>query len=44
MRGAQAPPLLGQHTAEVLAELGVGDEEIAELAARGAAENPPKML
>ena len=29
------PPLLGQHTAEVLRELGRSDEEIAELTARG---------
>jgi crotonobetainyl-CoA:carnitine CoA-transferase CaiB-like acyl-CoA transferase len=29
------PPLLGQHTAEVLAELGRSEEEVAELAARG---------
>jgi crotonobetainyl-CoA:carnitine CoA-transferase CaiB-like acyl-CoA transferase len=37
MREAEPPPLLGQHTAEVLAELGVTDEELAELVARGAA-------
>jgi crotonobetainyl-CoA:carnitine CoA-transferase CaiB-like acyl-CoA transferase len=29
------PPLLGQHTAEVLAELGRGSDEVQELAARG---------
>jgi crotonobetainyl-CoA:carnitine CoA-transferase CaiB-like acyl-CoA transferase len=29
------PPLLGQHTAEVLAELGRSDEEVEELAGRG---------
>jgi crotonobetainyl-CoA:carnitine CoA-transferase CaiB-like acyl-CoA transferase len=32
---AQPPPLLGQHTAEVLKELGKSDEEIAALGARG---------
>ena len=30
------PPRLGEHTAEVLAELGYSDEEIDELAASGA--------
>src|SRR5438067_7288460 len=37
MRSAEPPPLLGEHTAEVLAELGVGQNELAELVARGAA-------
>jgi crotonobetainyl-CoA:carnitine CoA-transferase CaiB-like acyl-CoA transferase len=32
---ATAPPLLGQHTAEVLAELGRSEEEVAALAQRG---------
>ncbi len=30
------PPLLGEHTREVLAEMGVGDEEFAQLRAGGA--------
>jgi crotonobetainyl-CoA:carnitine CoA-transferase CaiB-like acyl-CoA transferase len=37
---SQPPPLLGEHTAEVLAELGRSDEEIAELLASGAAASP----
>lgn len=35
LRPAAAPPLLGEHTAEVLAELGVGDERQTELEERG---------
>jgi CoA:oxalate CoA-transferase len=38
LRAPVAPPLLGQHTAEVLAELGVGRDELRELEARGAIE------
>ena len=36
MPPASAPPLLGQHTREVLTELGVGDDELEALQARGA--------
>ncbi len=36
LRPATAPPLLGEHTREVLRELGRTDEEIEELAGRGA--------
>jgi crotonobetainyl-CoA:carnitine CoA-transferase CaiB-like acyl-CoA transferase len=36
MPEATAPPLLGQHTAEVLRECGVDDDEIRALADRGA--------
>ncbi|WP_395395505.1 CaiB/BaiF CoA transferase family protein [Novosphingobium sp. BL-8A] len=31
-----APPMLGEHTAEVLAEIGIGEERLAELRAAGA--------
>jgi formyl-CoA transferase len=30
------PPLLGEHTSEVLRELGIGPEEQAQLQAQGA--------
>jgi crotonobetainyl-CoA:carnitine CoA-transferase CaiB-like acyl-CoA transferase len=36
-----APPLLGQHTGEVLAELGLDADEIAVLRAQGALGPPP---
>ena len=36
-REPSAPPLLGEHTAEVLGELGRSNEEISELVERGAA-------
>ncbi|MEA2496219.1 MAG: hypothetical protein QOJ29_4130, partial [Thermoleophilaceae bacterium] len=36
MPAPSAPPLLGQHTAEVLRECGVGDEEMTALQQRGA--------
>jgi crotonobetainyl-CoA:carnitine CoA-transferase CaiB-like acyl-CoA transferase len=35
-RPREAPPLLGQHTAEVLGELGVDDERLSDLERRGA--------
>jgi crotonobetainyl-CoA:carnitine CoA-transferase CaiB-like acyl-CoA transferase len=38
MRAPEPPPLLGEHTREVLAELGVGDREFELLAARGAVQ------
>jgi crotonobetainyl-CoA:carnitine CoA-transferase CaiB-like acyl-CoA transferase len=38
MRTPGPPPLLGQHTAEVLREIGVTDDDLAALIERGAAE------
>jgi crotonobetainyl-CoA:carnitine CoA-transferase CaiB-like acyl-CoA transferase len=38
---SRPPPLLGEHTAEVLSELGRSDEEIADLLASGAAAATP---
>ena len=35
------PPLLGQHTAEVLGELGVDDERLASLEERGVIARSP---
>ncbi len=35
LRSTVAPPLLGQHTAEVLGELGLDSDQIAQLAAAG---------
>jgi crotonobetainyl-CoA:carnitine CoA-transferase CaiB-like acyl-CoA transferase len=35
------PPLLGQHTAEVLRELGVDDERLASLEERGVIVRSP---
>src|SRR5437764_447798 len=40
LREPQAPPLLGQHTVEVLKEIGVDDAEIERLAANGVVEQP----
>jgi crotonobetainyl-CoA:carnitine CoA-transferase CaiB-like acyl-CoA transferase len=36
----EAPPLLGQHTAEVLAELGVDEDRLAALERRGVIARP----
>ena len=41
LAAAAPPPLLGQHTAEVLGELGVGDERLASLEERGVIARPP---
>ena len=38
LREPQAPPLLGEHTAEVLKEIGCDDAEIERLAANGVVE------
>ncbi|MEA2482248.1 MAG: hypothetical protein QOC55_195, partial [Thermoleophilaceae bacterium] len=40
MPAPAAPPLLGQHTREVLAELGVSDDEFKALKTRGAVAVP----
>jgi len=40
IRPASPPPLLGQHTAEVLAELGCSPDRVEELVARGVAARP----
>jgi crotonobetainyl-CoA:carnitine CoA-transferase CaiB-like acyl-CoA transferase len=38
LRPPHAPPLLGEHTADVLREIGIEDAEIERLAAAGAIE------
>jgi crotonobetainyl-CoA:carnitine CoA-transferase CaiB-like acyl-CoA transferase len=38
---SRPPPVLGQHTAEVLKELGVDDERLASLEERGVIARPP---
>jgi crotonobetainyl-CoA:carnitine CoA-transferase CaiB-like acyl-CoA transferase len=40
LRSPVAPPLLGEHTAEVLAELGVDDKRLAALERRGVIARP----
>jgi crotonobetainyl-CoA:carnitine CoA-transferase CaiB-like acyl-CoA transferase len=40
LRAPVAPPLLGEHTAEVLAELGVDDKRLAALERRGVIARP----
>jgi crotonobetainyl-CoA:carnitine CoA-transferase CaiB-like acyl-CoA transferase len=36
VRIAEAPPLLGEHTGDILSEVGLSPEEIAELRRKGA--------
>jgi crotonobetainyl-CoA:carnitine CoA-transferase CaiB-like acyl-CoA transferase len=40
LRAPEPPPLLGEHTAEVLAEMGLSDDEIESLRERGAVAVP----
>lgn len=39
-RAHRAPPALGEHTAQLLAELGVDDQQLAKLAAQGVVKLP----